>query len=273
MICIALHLAALPLGPASAGHEIFHLFAPPIEKGHWGLEFNSAFQDGFPAHDEDEDEHGHADIRAAHELGVHVDVSDYWMTKIALEMQREADDAYALSGVASENVFRFSKWTPRTFDAAWFTAVAAGTESEATNAVEFGPIVSIRSGPVMVLLNPFFEKTFGRNREEGTAFTYGWRLTYSFSGRLSVGLEGYGEIENLGDAPAIDEQVHRVGSVLYLGPLHGTGHSEHGDHAHGMEHDHEQHAEPEWFGEVGLLFGLTDSTPDTAVKLNAGVHF
>ena len=272
-LALAVQPCLWPFDQAYAGHEIFHLFTPMIEKGHWGIEFNSGFQTGFPDHGDDAER---ADVRAAHEVDIHTDVTDFWMAKLALDFEREAGDDYAFTAIASENVFRLDKWTPRFFDAAWFTALSAAIDSEATNSVEFGPVLSLTSGSTALVLNPFFEKTFGQNREDGIAFTYAWRATYTFNEHLSIGVEGYGEVENIGNAPPADEQVHRVGPVLYLGPMHGAPNHPASQHAHGTGVEDQASAhneEAEWFGEIGVLFGLTDSTADTAVKLNAGVHF
>lgn len=249
--------------PVSAGHNVFHIFTPAIEAGAWGAEAINGFQTGFPADGE------HEPVRLSHELAVHTGVTRFWMTKLALGVERPANGDYDVTAIASENVVRLTASSRGLFDAAWFTALEAGIASDASNALVFGPIVSFAHGPVAVMLNPFFEKTFGRNREDGIALTYGWRATYQISDALSFGVEGFGAVENLGHAPAASEQVHRVGPVLYLGHVHGNP-----DGIHGTEHDSHGHSgAPEWHGEIGVLFGLTDATPDMAVKFNIGADF
>lgn len=268
----SLALAGLSATPAAAGHNIFHIFTPAVEAGAWGAEALSAFHAGLPPASE------HASVRAAHELAVHTGVNDLWMTKLALGIERPAGGDYEVTSIASENVFRFTPKAHAAVDAAWFTAIEAGVASDAANAVVFGPIVSVAQGPVAVMLNPFFEKTFGRNREDGVAFAYGWRATYQISDALSFGVEGYGAVENLGNAPPVSDQVHRVGPVLYFGHVHGNPDGIHGPehtkHGHAM-HDAEHHGgkQPEWHGEFGILFGLTDATPDAAIKFNIGADF
>ena len=286
--------------PADAGHDVFHIFTPAVEAGHFGFEVLSTFQDPPRAHDhDDEDEgedddhagHGHTMPRTAHEIAVHVGVTDFWMTKLALGISREDGDSYGVDTIASENVFRFGPARGGALDLGWFTALSAGLDSEATNAIELGPIVTLVSGPMALTVNPFFEKTFGRNREEGIAFTYGWRATYAVHDTFAIGVEGYGEIENIGNAPPGAEQVHRIGPVLYFGHMHGSTHGghnghgahgghghgagHHGGHAHGGEEVHTSHArdKADWHAEVGVLFGLTEATPDAALKVNLGVDF
>lgn len=257
--------------PASAGHSIFHIFTPAIESGAWGVEALSAINTGLPEGGD------HAPLRAAHELAVHAGVTDYWMSKLALGFDKPNSDSYQLNTVALENVFRLFEPTNAQFDAAWFTAVSAGIDPDATNAIEFGPVISYANGPVGVVINPFLEKTFGENREPGIALSYGWRVTYKISELLSLGAEGYGAVEDLGNAPAARDQIHRIGPVLYLGHVHGAADGIHGSaheaHGAGNEQTASHGTQPEWHGEIGVLFGLTDATDDAAIKLNIGADF
>lgn len=281
---------------ALAGHSVFHIFTPVVDAGEWGTEALSTFQAGLPRehheHEAEEHEteaHGHGSIRAAHEIAMFGGINNHWLTKLALGIEREAGGDHHITSIASENVFRLSPPREGSFDFAWFTAINAGLDSGASNAIEFGPIVSMTSGKATLVLNPFLEKTFGENREDGIAFVYAWRATYEVAERLSVGVEGYGEIENIGHAPAGSEQIHRVGPVLYLGHVHGSARHAHAGGPHAAsphaDHDaHEKHAHapdaghagahgPDWHAEVGVLFGLTEATPDAALKVNIGADF
>lgn len=290
---LALLAASLTSTGASAGHDVFHIFTPMVERGHWGFEVLTAAQTGLPRqrdHDHDDDHDDHADhgaVRAAHEIALYVGLTDSWMVKAALGTTREDGDDYIASSLAVENVFRFMPSARGPLDLAWFTALTAGLASGTPNAVEFGPIVSFEQGSLMLVLNPFLEKTFGENRKDGFAFAYAVRATYSLAEGVHIGVEAFGEIENLGNAPPVAGQSHRVGPVLYLGQLHGSG--GHGllsksdesgyFEAHRQGHaSHGQVSTPnstsgEWHTEVGVLFGLTQSTPDVALKLNVGTHF
>ncbi|MEQ1669372.1 MAG: hypothetical protein ABL893_00800 [Hyphomicrobium sp.] len=263
--------------PASAGHSIFHVFTPAIEAGAWGVEALSAFNTGLPSAGE------HTPLQAAHELAIHTGVNEYWMAKLALGIEKPAGDSYQLNSIALENVFRVSSPPHGPFDAAWFTALSAGIDADATHAVEFGPVLTFDSGPFALVINPFLEKTFGDNREPGIALTYGWRATYRISDLFSIGAEGYGAVEDLGNTPPARDQIHRVGPVLYLGHvhgatngIHGAGHAGHGEgHRYAKEHGHASapgHL-PEWHGEIGVLFGLTNATDDAAIKFNFGADF
>ena len=141
-------------------------------------------------------------------------------------------------------------------------------DRDETNAVTFGPILQLGTEATQVLINPFFRRTFGRNREDGTEFSYAWAFKQQLREGFAVGIEGYGSIP-IGDASGLDLQPHRVGPVFYLErELRGSGLSV--KHAGGNGHAEEK---PKLALELGILFGLTDATQDVAVKFKAGVEF
>ena len=190
-VCVGL-LAAM--SQAHAGHDVFHIFTPLVEPGEIGTEALSTIQTDLPSQDEG--------VRAVHEVAIHAGITDFWMAKLALGLEKPLHEAYGVNAIALENVFRLPGSSFGRFDAGWFTGFSAAVDGDATNAVEFGPVITVDAGPVALAFNPFFEKTFGQNREDGIAFSYGWRATYGLAENLSIGLEGYGEIENIADSPA-----------------------------------------------------------------------
>jgi hypothetical protein len=262
-----LALAALA-APAGASQDVFHIHTPVVED-RLHVELLSAFNFGNPSDAEES-------IDEAYELAIGTGITKYWMAYVALGVEKPDGETYDVSGIEFENVFRLYEPRSGFIDAAWFTSVGFGFADDAPNAIEFGPIVTLAANRTSLVLNPFFEKTFGDNREEGIAFTYAWRAAHEFSDRFAIGVEGYGAIENIGEAPAFDEQTHRIGPVLYLGGLHGSSH--HGEHAHsahaGHGHD-DKHSDdqPALHAEIGVLFGITDATPDTTLKVNIGADF
>ncbi len=287
---------AAAAAPAAAGHDVFHIFTPAVEAGHSGFELLSTFQSSPAADYEDpggaHQEHGHDTPRAGYEAALHFGVTEFWMTKLAFGFSRDEGDSNRADTLASENVFRFRANPSGPIDVGWFAAIAVGLESAGTHAIEFGPIVTVANGPFAFTFNPFFEKTFARNREEGIAFIYGWRAAYALHDKFAVGVEGYGEVENIGHAPPVSDQVHRIGPVLYFGTMHGSVHGgkqagglAHGDPTPGIHivashvdehhewHGSQEHGGMHWHAELGLLLGLTTATPDAALKLNIEVDF
>ena len=109
----------------------------------------------------------------------------------------------------------------------------------------FGPIVRIGGGPLSLILNPFLEKTFGANREPGIHFTYGWQLKQEVAKGWWIGVEGFGRTPDFEGEGGAHE--HRIGPVL--------------------THEIEIGGKRTFTVEAGVQFGLNDTTPDTAAKV------
>lgn len=259
--------------PAAAGGDVFHLFAPTTEAGHLEVETLNAFHRGLSG----TDDHG---VRNAHELALSYGVSEYLLLHAGLGFSRHDGEHLRTTSLELASVLRLPVFpSAGHVQAGWFTGLKIGLDDEETNALTFGPTLAFARGPFSVLINPFLEKTFGDNREPGIAFSYGWRATLELTDALHIGVEAFGEVENLSDPPAWRDQVHRIGPVVYFGHLHGAPRAphQHKGEAHGGHHHHAAESasshEPEWHAAVGVLFGATAATPDAAIKLDVGVGF
>ena len=83
----------------------------------------------------------------------------------------------------------------------------------------------------------------------------------------------FGEIEDLSNAGSFDDQPHSIGPTLFYNP--GEDDDEAG--GNGDDDDDEDKVaegpEMELSLNVGVQFGLTDATSDTAVKFQGGLAF
>ena len=78
------------------------------------------------------------------------------------------------------------------------------------------PSSSWPKDPCLLTLNPLFTKQIGTFADqEGLGFEYGWRGEYDFTKRWGVGVEMFGEIEDLANAGPFDHQVHSIGPTLF----------------------------------------------------------
>jgi hypothetical protein len=69
---------------------------------------------------------------------------------------------------------------------------------------------------LLLTLNPLFTKQTGTFADqEGLGFEYGWRGEYDFTRRWGVGVEMFGEIEDLANAGPFNRQVHSIGPTLF----------------------------------------------------------
>jgi hypothetical protein len=253
--------ACIPLSPASA--QVFHIKEGDFERGGIEIESNNAFQGGFPRN---------ADrIVNGQEHGFGYAPLSWWQFKTLLGLSKPEGEGFRATRAILENVFVL-KGLPENADGvslAWFQAVEAAIHHDQTNATIFGPIVTFQAGKFSLATNPFFEKSFGRNREEGVAFVYGWQARYEVAKGIRLGVEGYGRIPDIGNAPAGEFQEHRIGPVALIEfglPKHAR---EPRTAMTGPAANNGGHAELE----LGLLFGLTEATPDVTGKANLHLKF
>lgn len=244
LLSIRLALLMVLAGLAPAAAQTFEVKQPEAKKGEWSFEVNNTGQMPLPF---DGDGYNHT----AHELSVAYGVTDYWKVTVGTTLERPAlaDPRFATAGVQSLLVLM--KAEKHGLGLGWFNQLDISTHHDTTNATLFGPVVRFEAGKLSLTLNPFFEKTFGRNAEEGMALVYGWQLAFELAKDVTLALESYGKIENLGDPPPIDLQEHRIGPVISAAYELSEGRTL-------------------TIG-LGLLFGLTAATPDRTVKLQAGI--
>lgn len=237
--------AILPMQLASAG--VFDVKGAGIEKGEREISENFTYQNGFSA---DGDR-----TRSSLEIAGAWSPSAWMKLGAKVAMDKPSDADWQASAFGGEVQFSFGE-PMKGVALGWFTGVDAGIHKGETNAVVFGPIIQFGNDDRSLTFNTFFEKTFGNNREEGTAFTYAVQAKTSLREGFAIGVEAFGTIPNIGNAPSADEQDHRIGPVLYF------------DGALTRAKDG-----PTWAIELGGFVGLTEATPDTSAKLKAAVLF
>lgn len=251
--------------PAFAG--VFDVKGSDVEKGETEVSTNNTFFSGFPVN---------ADrLRSSHELGVGYGFASWLKAGAKLSFDKPADDDFQLSTAGIEAQAMLKKFGGG-IGIGWFTGADFRVHKDETNTITFGPVIQLGTEQTQLLLNPFFAKTFGVNREEGIAFSYGWALKQQVREGLSVGIEGYGVFPDVGHNPGSAFQEHRIGPVVYLErglgaakPMTGgrsikdTGAADKAGEAGG----------PKFAMEAGVLFGMTEGTQDIAFKLKAGITF
>lgn len=230
----------------TAHAQTFDVKQVEVQQGELSLDFDASLFRGLPR--------GGGANRSAHDQTVHYGLREWWKLSGVFKLENPDDERVRFARVAVENIFVLKPLDDhKPFDTGlgWFAAVEVSTHAQTTNAVVFGPILSMTAGKLSITANPFLEKTFGRNREDGLAFNYGWQVKYDLREGFAVGIEGFGLIDNIGHAPPWSEQEHRVGPVVYK--------------------EVEIAKDVKITPDIGVLFGLTKATPDVAVKLHLGI--
>jgi hypothetical protein len=192
--------------------------------------------------------------RSAHDKSLDYGVTDRWRLSGIAKFERPDGERMRFAALGVENLFVLKPIDDtRTHDVGlgWFVGTQFSTNEETQNNVQFGPVVSFKLDKISVNANPFLEKTFGRNKIDGIAFAYGWNAKYELTKIVSVGIEGFGTVEDIGRGTPMNEQQHRIGPAVFTE----------------IEIAKDYSITPD----LGILFGLTKGTPDVAVKLNVGV--
>lgn len=242
---LCLTLAAVPLlPPAPSFAQTFDVKQLEVTKGAVDYGPENMFARGL----------GEGANRHANEQALFYGLTSWWKISGAIKFEQPRSEDVRLTGVAASSLFVLKPIDDKkVFDVGlgWFTELAGAARGDATNALVFGVVPAIKLEKIALTSNLFLEKTFGQNREEGIAFTYGWQVKYQLRDGLGVGVEGFGVIDNLGNAPPWSGQEHRVGPVVYTQLELGN------DVKVGID--------------LGLLYGLTPTTADLALKLNFNV--
>ncbi len=123
-----------------------------------------------------------------------------------------------------------------------------------TNELEFGPVVEVAPGPWLFTVNPRLTRETGSAVEqEGLGFEYAAQARFSVTERWGVAVLGFGEIEELAQTGPFDAQYHVLGPSLYVFSA--------------------SDAMREWTLGAGVLFGLTDVSPDAALRVTFAVEY
>jgi len=239
--CVVLQVLLLSASPAWA--QTFDVKQLDVTQGALELGLDNTLQGGVTRRE---------DNRSAHDQSLDYGVTNWWRLSGVIKLENPLEQDFRIARTSVENI-----WVLRAppkdggLGFGWFTSIEASTDRATTNSSLFGPIITLEVDKVSVTANPFFEKTFGRNREEGIALNYGWNAKYKLNDQLSIGAEGFGLIENLGDFPAASEQQHRLGPALFAT----------------IKLAEDLSITPD----IGLFFGLTEATPRLTLKFNVGV--
>ena len=268
---------------ASRALAEFEIQESRVEKREVEFEYRGAVHSGFSrrereAAEEDEgggvleeEEEGEF-LRQSHDFELQYGITERWMISTTIITDEPLDKNYNVSGVEVELQYELIEREGNGIGLAFLGAYGFATRSEEADEIEFGPIMELASGKFLLTTNTFFTSQVGDNREtDGLGFEYGWRAQYSFAKRWGIGAEMFGEIEDLSHAGSFNEQQHSIGPTLFF--MSGDDDDDNGN---GDDDDERRVGGPpemEVSFNVGVQFGLTDFTSDTAVKFQGSIGF
>lgn len=255
--------AVLSASPADAG--TFDIKGVEVTKGEAELGINSTFFHGFPANADT--------IRHSTEYGLAYGLLDWWKVGLKANFDKPIGDDYQPVSIGVEQITVLKKFE-KGFGIAWYSSVDLSLVNDSPDTTTSGPVFQFGTDKTSLTLNPFFVRSYGQSKTPGTDLSYGWQVKHELREGFSLGIEGYGYIANLKNAPGTDFQEHRIGPVLYferelkrdpsgITPVKGGLKDASGGSGES----------PKLQFEAGVLFGLTDGTQDVAFKLKGGLVY
>ncbi len=279
-VCTIGTLALLAIALPEQASAQFSVNSPKVEKGELEVETHGSVQSGFPKGGEEDDDE--KQIRHGHEVEVGYGFTDFWKVELGISFQKPVGDGLEASSIELENTFQLGTVERWNMTIGMLASVSLGIGgADEPDAFEVGPLVQFgdeKSGSL--ILNGIFEKTFGENREEGVGFEYAAQVRFPVMETIGLGMEAYGEVEDIGHSQSFDETELRIGPMLYLSfgdddDDNGIG----GKKGKGRDDDDDDKGlkagakEPEIAIGMGVLFGATDETADDTFKWDLEVAF
>ena len=250
------------------------------DRGEVELEYRGAYHWGVPAATEENPNAN--DLRQSHDLEMQMGITDWVLLQVSGTLDQPLGENVNFNTVEIEGEVSFIRregdGIGLAFQGGYEHPINRGSPEEGQpNVWEFGPIVELAKGPLLLTLNPLFTSQAGEFAEaEGLGFEYGWQGKYSLNSHWGVGVEMFGEIEDLANAGSFNSQNHSIGPTLFYtfgGDENGKG----DDEAKGKAGDDDEKAgkapETEFSMNVGFQFGLTDAASDGALKFQGSLQF
>ena len=283
----AIAAAGLTIGTTRPALAEFEIQESEVEKGEVELEYRGAVHWGVPKagkeqSGEDGDEEAQepfadeeeAALRQSHDFEFQWGISDRWLLSTALTADQPDGGDFNLSSVELEAQYELIEREGNGIGLAFQAAYGFATLDGEADEIEFGPIVELASRNLLITFNPLFTAQVGDNANtDGLGFDYGWRAEYDFAKNWGVGVEMFGEIEDLANTGSFNNQNHSIGPTLF----YNLENDESDDRGEKNENDNPVKVlaptEMAISLNVGVQFGLTDVTSDTALKFQGSIDF
>jgi hypothetical protein len=275
-------------GPVFAEFEIQE---SQVEKGEVELEYRGAYHWGLPRQgvaggildseigDEVDEDGEEIPLRQSHDFEIQMGITERWMLSTTLLSVVPEGETWIAEAVEVELQYELVERKGNGLGLAFQFGYGVATQAETANEIEFGPIIELAANKFLLTINPFLSDQLGEFAEtEGLGFEYGWRARYDFGKHWGLGVEMFGEIEDLSNAGSFNEQEHSIGPTLFVKFRGEDDDDDNGEDANGDDDDDRlafapPPVQPNLHMNVGAQFGLTDATSDGALKFQAELEF
>jgi high-affinity iron transporter len=167
-----------------------------------------------------------------------------WLTELLVKYQREPGESLDATEIASENIFQLTEQGQYWADLGLLAEFAYSLEHRGANALELGLLGQKDFGRNEVRVNLLFEQPLQSGAD--LEMSYSWQYRYRLSEIFEPGIEMYGGAGDWGAVGSFDDHEQQLGPAVF-GKLRTR------DGALKYE--------------LGLLFGLTDVTPEATLRV------
>jgi hypothetical protein len=258
-------------GLATTAFAEFEIQESQVEKGEIELEYRGAVHWGIQKQTESEGtlEEAEAGLRQSHDLELEWGFADRWLVTATLGTDQPVGEEFNVSAVEVEMQYELIERKADGIGLALQAEYGFATRGGEADEVEFGPIMDVAKGKLVLTFNPLFTAQVGDNATtDSLGFQYGWRAEYDFAKHWGIGVEMFGEIEDLANAGSFNDQNHSIGPTIFYSPT-----DEEENDAVGEAVTEPGPARMELSFNLGVQFGLTDATSDTALKFQGMLSF
>jgi hypothetical protein len=249
----------------------FEIQESQVEKGEIELEYRGAVHWGIQKQTEPEGtlEEAEAGLRQSHDFELEWGFADRWLVTTTLVTDQPVREEFNVSAVEAEMQYELIERKGNGIGLAFQAEYGLATRGGEADEVEFGPIVELARGNLLLTFNPLFTDQVGDNATtDSLGFQYGWRAEYDFAKHWGIGVEMFGEIEDLANAGSFNDQNHSIGPTIFYSPTN----EEENDAVEEAAAERGP-ARMELTFNLGVQFGLTDATSDTALKFQGALSF
>lgn len=234
--CLLVLCAALGL-PSPSRAATLKVYEPYVEQGAVELEMKGWY---------DSNNHGGDDAQT-YKLSAGYGVNSFWFTEGVVELEKEGDEALKVASFEWENIFQLTPQGKYWADLGFIAELEVPRHGDQPEEFAFGPLITKQIGPTIHTANVIFEKQFGSNAADGVALVYAWESRWMINQYFEPGFDAFGEFGEIGHFNPANEQEHRIGPMV-------AGKVNVGKRGGYIKYV------------VGVLFGLTPSSPDTTLN-------
>ena len=210
------------------------VYSPLVEEGEIAVELRGHY---------DFDDSKSIDGGQAYKAEVEWAPTAWWLTELLVKYERAPGESLDATEIASENIFQLTDQGRYWMDFGLLAEFVYSLEDGGANALEFGLLGQKDFGQNEVRVNLVFEQALESGAD--LEMEYRWQYRYRLDERFEPGIEMYGGLGEWGEFGSFDDHEQQLGPAMFGKFRTATGAIKY---------------------ELGLLFGLTNETPDTTLR-------